>query len=344
MKEIILDLEASEVGRFLRKFVDINSRSTFILRSENPDLLDNHEEKFKAVILIPRINDIRYVNRLIIGLSSKIEVGSLFLGCFETYSARSHSIEKNSPSVLWPFIKLLDFVIHRVFPKTPILKEAYFSITKGRNRLLSKAEVLGRLVFCGFEIVEYTEIDNKIFFVVKKGLSGVKSVKPSYGLLYSMPRTGKNGKTIMVYKFRTMHPYSEFLHDYVLTKHGYSTTGKPANDFRLTPWGRFFRKYWLDEIPQLLNILKGEMKLVGIRPVGERYLKDIPEDLVKLRLKHKPGCIPPYVALNRNSDLKSVQQAEREYLIEKTKRPYTTDLRYFFKALFVILIRKKRSA
>jgi len=91
-------------------------------------------------------------------------------------------------------------------------------------------------------------------------------------------------------------------------------------------------------------VLKGELKLVGVRPISERYFNDIPEDLQELRLTQKPGCIPPYVSLDRKSNVDAVLQAEREYLMEKIKRPYTTDFRYFFKAVFNIIFKRKRSA
>jgi lipopolysaccharide/colanic/teichoic acid biosynthesis glycosyltransferase len=159
-----------------------------------------------------------------------------------------------------------------------------------------------------------------------------------------MPRIGKNGKIIGVYKFRTMHPYAEFLHDYILKNNGYASTGKPANDFRLTPWGKFFRKYWIDELPQLLNLIKGDLKIVGVRPVSKRYLEDIPEDLRKLRYNHKPGCIPPYVIFNCENNVESVLEAERKYLNKKNKNPITTDFICFFKGIWNILLRKKRSA
>jgi len=71
---------------------------------------------------------------------------------------------------------------------------------------------------------------------------------------------------IGVYKFRTMHPYSEFLQDYMIRRNGYNKKGKPANDYRVTRWGSFMRKLWLDEVPQLINVFRGEMKLVGLRP------------------------------------------------------------------------------
>jgi lipopolysaccharide/colanic/teichoic acid biosynthesis glycosyltransferase len=141
-----------------------------------------------------------------------------------------------------------------------------------------------------------------------------------------------------------MHAYAEYLQDYVLKINGYAETGKPKDDFRLTPWGKILRRYWLDELPQLINVLKGELKLVGVRPISQRYFQDIPPDLQSMRLKFKPGCIPPYVALNRSSSLESVLQAEREYLIEKTKNPYFTDTKFFFKALYNVIFKRKRSA
>jgi lipopolysaccharide/colanic/teichoic acid biosynthesis glycosyltransferase len=100
----------------------------------------------------------------------------------------------------------------------------------------------------------------------------------------------------------------------------------------------------MDELPQLINVMKGEMKLVGVRPVSERYFHDIPMEMRKLRLTQKPGCIPPYVALNRKGSVMSVLQAEKDYLVDKIRNPYFTDLKYFFQALFNIVVRKKRSA
>jgi len=199
------------------------------------------------------------------------------------------------------------------------------------------------LYSCDFEVLDEKIIDNKLYFVARKIKSPFYDEKASYGLIYKMPRIGKNGKTIGVYKFRTMHPYAEYLQDYVIKKHGYSQNGKPANDFRLAPWGKWLRRYWLDELPQLLNVLKGEMKLVGIRPLSKRFLSEYPEDVKEMRFKHKPGCVPPYVALLKQ-EVSEYIESERIYLLEKEKHPYTTDIKYFTKAVFNILTNKIRSA
>ncbi len=160
-----------------------------------------------------------------------------------------------------------------------------------------------------------------------------------------MERIGKNGESIYIYKFRTMHPYSEYLHNFILNNYGFTEKGKPANDFRVTSWGRLIRKLWLDELPQLINVMKGEMKIVGVRPVSERHFQEFPLEHQNKRIKNKPGCVPPYVSLlmqgvTNGNEIKS----EEIYLNAKKKHPFTTDIKYFFKAIYNILSGKIRSA
>lgn len=340
----IIQKAGADAHAFITNYVNLEDPNTLVLSTTNSFNLLNHGKQVNSVVNFSKVNNIRYINKFFEAVNHQLQIGCLYVGCFETFAAKRRRHWMGRVPVFRTFYSLVEFVFHRVFPKVWGFKKIYFTFTRGRKRLLSKAEVLGRLVCCGFEIIEYTEINRRIYFVVKKVGTPTFDMKPSYGPIYKMPRIGKNGKIIHVYKFRTMHPYSEYLQDYVLKRNGYAHSGKPANDFRLTPWGKFLRRYWLDELPQVLNMLKGEMKLVGIRPVSERYLQDIPDDLKKLRLSQKPGCIPPYVALNTASDLRSVQDAERIYLEEKIRNPYTTDIRYLFKAIYVIVFRKKRSA
>ena len=141
-------------------------------------------------------------------------------------------------------------------------------------------------MFSGYEIISDEKIDGITFFKVKKITKPSNDTNYSYGPLFKMRRVGKNSKEIYVYKLRTMHPFSEYLHDYLLKLNGYANSGKPANDFRLTSWGRFLRKYWFDEVPQLINVLKGQMSLVGPRPVSFRYLQDSPEVIRMLRINY----------------------------------------------------------
>lgn len=344
MKNLIIKKSGKEALDYFTKFTDIESERTFIVSTTNIFNILNTNTKPNVIINLSRTNDIRFVNKFFEAVNSKLKNGDVFIGCLETISSRMERMPIGKIPIIGAIYFGFEFVFNRISPKIIGFKKIYFLLTRGRNRLLSKAEVLGRLVCCGFEITDFRGIDGLTYFVATKIKNPTFDMNPSYGALYKMPRIGKNGKIIGVYKMRTMHAYAEYLHGYVLKMNGYSESGKPANDFRLTPWGKFMRRYWIDELPQLINVLKGELKLVGVRPISERYFQDIPKDLQELRLKHKPGCIPPYVALNRMGNVKSVLQAEREYLLEKTERPYSTDTKYFFKALFNIVFKRKRSA
>jgi len=344
MKELIIQRSGSAAFEYISQFVDPDAAETLVVSTTNDFNILNHNGDINAIINLSRVNDIRFINKFFESVNSKLKNGDIFICRFETFAARRNRKPVGKVPIVKSIYFTFEFLFMRVFPKVNGLKQIYFLVTRGRNRLLSKAETLGRLVSCGFDIVNYQSFGGYMYVVTKKIKEPVFDMEPSYGILYKMPRVSKDGKIIKVYKFRTMHPYAEYLQDYILRMNGYAESGKPADDFRLTPWGKLLRRYWLDELPQLINVFKGELKLVGVRPISKRYLEDIPDDLRTLRLKQKPGCIPPYVSLNRKSDVSTVLEAEREYLLHKMKHPYTADTTYFFKALFNIVFRRKRSA
>lgn len=342
-RELVINGASEEAFLFYNSFYNISSSDNLVISKGK--LLSNYSNfnKVKNIIFLDKINNFRLINKQLEDINNKIPNGGILMGNFETFTDRAEN-KKIYNSPLKNLYFGFEFIFKRVIPKLPYLKKAYFFITKGKNRLLSKAEALGRLVSCGFDIIDFKVIDGIHYFVAKKVKEPAYDMSPSYGPFFKMKRIGKDGKIIKVYKFRTMHPYSEYLHDYILKVNGYAETGKPANDFRLVPWGKFLRKYWIDELPQLINLFKGDLKLVGCRPVSQRYFQDIPKEIQELRLRQKPGCIPPYVALNRSGDVASALEAEKEYLLEKINNPYLTDIKYFFKAIYNILFKNKRSA
>jgi lipopolysaccharide/colanic/teichoic acid biosynthesis glycosyltransferase len=344
MRELITETTGDQVYDYFNRYVNVDDLKTLVVSTSNEFNILNQKGDFNAVINLTKVNNIRYVNKFFNNINKKLKDNDIFICRFETIGSRRDKHKFANIPVVSQIFFGFEFIFLRVFPKMWGLKKIYFLFTRGRNRLLSKAEVLGRLVSCGFEIINYESFDGLMYVVSKKVKEPEFNMNVSYGPLFKMQRMGKNGKIIGVYKFRTMHPYAEYLQDYVIKMSGYAESGKPANDFRLTPWGGVLRKYWLDELPQLINVLKGDMKLVGVRPVSKRYFEEIPQDLRELRLKQKPGCIPPYVSLNRKGSVEEAIKAEREYLLEKEKHPYTTDTRYFFSALFNIIFRNKRSA
>jgi len=139
-----------------------------------------------------------------------------------------------------------------------------------------------------------------------------------------------------------MHPYSEYIQDYVYKQHDLQDGGKFRDDFRITSWGAFSRKIWLDELPMLINLFKGNMKLVGVRPLSKQYFELYNKELQERRIKYKPGLIPPFYA-DMPSDLDAIQLSETRYLALYDKHPFLTDFRYFWKSWWNILFRNARS-
>ncbi len=313
----------------------LNTTTLYNIEIEDDDSLE-------FFINLHKVNDMRRLNKYFIKVNSKLKKGAIFIGAGVTIKERRRKIRQRFPQIIAYPITAADFILNRVFPKIAFLKGIYFALTKGYNRSLSKCEILGRLNYCGFEIVEEREIDNMLCFIVKKVSAPSRDSNPSYGPLFRMKRRGKNGKHIYVYKFRTMHPYSEYLQHYMVERYGYGDKGKIEDDFRVTDWGKIIRKLWLDELPQLLNLVKGDLALVGVRPLSERFLKEYPEELREERFKYKPGCIPPYVAL-RMQRVEDYLISERIYLQDKKKHPFLTDIKYFFWAVYNILTNRIRS-
>ena len=96
-------------------------------------------------------------------------------------------------------------------------------------------------------------------------------LEATYGPLIKLKRVGKDGKLIRVYKMRTMHPYAEYLQSYVFEKQSLQEGGKFKDDFRVSTLGRLMRRFWIDELPMLVNLFRGDLKLVGVRPLSQHY-------------------------------------------------------------------------
>ena len=117
---------------------------------------------------------------------------------------------------------------------------------------------------------------------------------------------------------------------------------KIINDFRISTVGSFFRKYWIDELPMLINLFKGEIKIVGVRPLSKHKFSLYPKDVQDLRSKFKPGLIPPFYADNPNS-FDELVKSEVNYLKQFSINPILTDVRYFFLSLKNIIFKGARS-
>jgi lipopolysaccharide/colanic/teichoic acid biosynthesis glycosyltransferase len=141
-----------------------------------------------------------------------------------------------------------------------------------------------------------------------------------------------------------MHPYSEFLQAYIYSRNSLQEGGKFKRDIRVTTLGRIMRKYWLDELPMLINLARGNMKLVGVRPLSAQYFSLYSKELQELRTKFKPGLLPPFYA-DMPKTLEEIEKSEMNYLLLCTKNgTFLTDIKYFFLIIRNILFRSARSA
>jgi lipopolysaccharide/colanic/teichoic acid biosynthesis glycosyltransferase len=227
-------------------------------------------------------------------------------------------------------------------PKLKFTRGLYNFLTHGSNKVLSRAEALGRLSRAGFMINQESFIGNQLCIEAIKCMDPIPVNGTLYGPLIALTRIGKNGDLIKVYKLRTMHPYSEYIQDYVYKIHDLKDGGKFQDDFRITTWGAIYRKIWLDELPMLVNLFKGNMKLVGVRPLSKHYFELYDTSLQERRIKYKPGLIPPFYA-DMPADLTAIQESENRYLDSFDKHSFRTDFRYFWKSMFNILFRRARS-
>src|SRR5256714_993617 len=133
-------------------------------------------------------------------------------------------------------------------------------------------------------------------------------------VFFKQDRVGLNGRHFRCFKFRSMMVNAEAMLE-EMRRRGevQGLVFKIRNDPRVTRVGRLLRKTSLDELPQLINVLKGEMSLVGPRPVIPAHIKEFqPEDLVRLTVK--PGVTCLWALLGRNCGIERVLTADREYV------------------------------
>jgi lipopolysaccharide/colanic/teichoic acid biosynthesis glycosyltransferase len=159
-----------------------------------------------------------------------------------------------------------------------------------------------RLLDCAFTILGLVILSPALLLLAV--LVKLTSTGP---VLYKQTRVGKDGKLFLLYKFRTMRTGAE--------QAGLLTVG--GKDNRITAIGYYLRKYKLDELPQLLNVLKGDMSLVGPRPEVPKYVALYSNDQKEV-LAVRPGItdVASIVYRNENEMLASAPDPEAFYIRE----------------------------
>jgi hypothetical protein len=300
------------------------------------------KEKYDYIINLHKMNDIRKLDSFLDAVNSKLDMDGYFFCCVETKDQRKTRLLNKYPPLLNYIYYTLDFIIKRILPKLKYTRGLYLFLTRGDNAVLSRAEALGRISRAGFKIKQESFIGNLLCIEAKKFNDPVPFNDRVYGPLIALSRIGKNGNYIKVYKLRTMHPYSEFIQGYVYKLHDLQDGGKFKHDFRITSWGSICRKIWLDELPMLMNFFRGDMKLVGVRPLSRQYFELYRKEVQERRIKYKPGLIPPFY-VDMPCDLEGIQASELKYLDSYDRSPFYTDFRYFWKSGWNILFKKARS-
>jgi lipopolysaccharide/colanic/teichoic acid biosynthesis glycosyltransferase len=344
LKNLIIEEIGQNPFQLIKKYIPLTDKNTLIIATTTKFNISNQPKaSYQYIVNLKRINDIQFINKFFETVNAKLETDGLYVNNVETYTDRKKRIlKKFPPGFNWIYYSF-DFLIKRVMPKLLLTKKLYFLITGGRNRVMSRAETLGRLYSCGFEIVDEKYIDQQFYFVARKIDEPVFDANPTYGPMIKLRRLGKDGQIIGVYKMRTMHPFSEYLQSYIYSNNQLEEGGKFKNDFRVTSLGKFMRKFWIDELPMIINVMKGEMKIVGVRPLSEHYFNLYTEELKQKRLKFKPGLVPPFY-VDMPITLEEIMHSEMRYLNAYEKHPFKTDLRYFFKAVYTIIFKKARSS
>jgi len=334
-----------DIDCWLKTHKDSLEDSTFVVTTDDGHSLEPFK-RFDPDLIINRkpLNKIRHLNTFLNCANEVLAPGGYLLCFARTASLKKQKILESYPPVINKIVFAGHYFWHRFCPKMPGLKKIYFGITKGQDRTYNRVEILGRMYRAGFDVVHEEFNLGKFFVIGKKSLAPIWDDEPKCGPLIKLRRVGKDGKMIGVYKFRTMYSYSEYLQPYVYKHEGLQTGGKFKKDYRVNGWGRIMRACWLDELPMILNVLKGQMKIVGVRPLSQHYFSLYTKEMQDLRIKVKPGLIPPfYCEKETPKTLENVMDSERRYIEQYLEHPLKTDWNYFWGGMKNILIKRKRS-
>lgn len=138
-------------------------------------------------------------------------------------------------------------------------------------------------------------------------------------VFYCETRVGKHGKPFTIYKFRTMQPEANQI-----------ASVAPSNDVNITRSGRLLKPSRLDELPQLFNVLRGDMSIVGPRPVSPKHLANIERASIDILLRVRPGITSPasVMFLAEDDVLVTVPAAEDIYINTLLPAKIKIDLDY----------------
>ena len=159
---------------------------------------------------------------------------------------------------------------------------------------------------------------------------------PGAGPIFTQIRAGRDGKPVKFYKFRTMRPNAEEeLEELLPMNEMQGPVFKIKKDPRITRVGRFLRKASIDELPQLWNVLKGDMSIVGPRPGLPREVEQY-DDYARQRLLIQPGLTCLWQIQDSRNDLTFDEWVELDIQYIQ-QRSFCTDWKIIFKTFGAVL-------
>lgn len=338
-----------EMVRYLTAQHDKGSEDivTIPITTHTPEALNYRLDGLnpRIVYLARPLHTVERLDEFLFTANQRMDEGA-YLCCHTMTAALKRELaQKRYPWGVCHVIIAWNYLWHRVCPKLRLTHWLYFQITEGKNRTMSRVELIGRMYRAGFEVADERFREGEFFLTVRKVAAPVNDDAPTGSPIIHLRRFGKDGKEIVVHKFRTMYTYSEYVQPYIYHYQSLERGGKFKDDYRINVWGRLLRRLWLDELPMIWNLLRGDLKLVGVRPLSPQYFSLYTPDVQALRIKTKPGLLPPFYYDRKTPEtLEEVQESERRYLEAYLKAPLKTDWRYFWGIVGNILFRRKHSA
>lgn len=346
VRQSVLSVTTEQDYRMLLDKARLDSRLTKVVCDRDRfAFLQIPDYQYHTIVDITLLNDTRGINKRFCMVNQKLPDEGRYVCCYRPQEYIKQKILNKYPKGLNWVVYSLYFFNKRVIPRLLLTSRLYYDVTRGKKRMLSKTEVLGRLYYCGFEVDEIVPMGHiEYVFAHRHSQPYPQEQIKVYGPMIKLPRVCKDKEIRYFYKFRTMHPYAEYIQKYVFdARGGMDISDKSNDDWRITSWGKFMRKYWLDELPMLINWFKRDVKLVGVRPLSRTMFDTYPEWLQDKRTLSKPGLIPPFY-IDHPDTFEELFASEDKYLTEYLAHPVRTDIKYFFLTLRSILTRRTHSA
>ena len=355
-REIRSHLDKTLVEFIEKNLPDLHGDNGDVLFLDDVTTTDDQSKSAPVALLVglTRINDVLRLNRFLMFCTRRITMGCFIVLRYMPLENVIKNFKRRYTGLLYWMVFIPHFIWYRAIPNIPWLDTLYFSpkiswldtlylsLIKRRNRALAKAEAWGRLAYYGMHVIAESKGDGEVYLIAQRVALPVQNKRPSYYPIVALQKVGLDGKMIHMHKIRTMFPFSEFLQKRIFEDHGLAPSGKFMNDFRLTEFGKFLRKYWLDELPQIFDWLRGDVKLVGIRATSRHFLSLYPKEFYDLYIQIKPGLIPPIFDESTDS-FDQIVEVEFAYLKCYPAHPIRTDIRYFCKTFTDIVFRGVRS-